>query len=230
MCDKSNKISTEKMYEKLWSCRDLEIEHYWHRMVFMTAFLVLSFAAYGGLVVALIGAKNTPPFMVTNAGCFLLAVVGIVVSIFWIMMSKGSKAWQEEYEYVITAYIKNVMVDAKDIASAFAGHDYIALEKDGLEPAKINDFIWSTKAGGYSVSKVGIAVGHLAMLVWGIIAGVHLYLITYFNDWATAASSIERKITGNNLFYGAVIFLLLFWLYAKSCLFSGYFEKRNKER
>lgn len=223
----NEKINIEAVFQKLWSCRDLEIQHYWHRMVFMTAFMVLSFASYGGLIAALIGSDKIPPFALTNAGCFLMSLVGIVVALFWIMMSKGSKAWQEEYEFVITAFVKKYS-ELLDCDKEYAGHKYEELEE--IEPAKINDFIWSTKAGRYSVSKVGIAIGHLALLVWSIIGGVHLYLIRFFNSWEGAAVCMERMISWNNLFYGGVIFLLLFWLYAKVFLFSGYFKKRRVER
>ncbi len=217
------KLSIQAIFEKLWECRDLEIEHYWHRMVFMTAFMVLSFASYGGLVVALIGMDTLPPFVLSNAGCFIISIVGMIVSIFWIMMSKGSKAWYEEYEHVITAFVKQGMNENR--LASFAGHNYESIPN--LTDAEINDFIWNTKAGGYSVSKVGIGLGHLALAVWIVIGGLHLWLIGTFSDWHSAVSYIESVATFNRLFYGSVLFMLFFWLYVKQCLFSRYFRKRS---
>ena len=218
-----DRIFIQAIFEKLWECRDLEIEHYWHRMVFMTAFMVLSFASYGGLVVALIGIDTLPPFVLSNVGCFIITIVGMIVSIFWIMMSKGSKAWYEEYEHVITAFVKQEMNENR--LALFAGHNYESIAN--LADVEINDFIWNTKAGGYSVSKVGIGLGHMALAVWIVIGGLHLWLIGTFSDWNSAVSSIEGIVTFNRLFYGSVLFMLFFWLYVKQCLFSGYFRKRG---
>ena len=84
-------IPPSALYEQFLKCRDLEIEHYWHRMVFMTAFLLACFAGYGGLLVAFIDSeKCTMAFRMANGVLFSLSIVGIVVSCLWLMMSKGS--------------------------------------------------------------------------------------------------------------------------------------------
>ena len=113
----------------------------------------------------------------------------------------------------------------EDKLASFAGNNYESIPN--LTDAEINDFIWNTKAGGYSVSKVGIGLGHLALAVWIVIGGLHLWLIGTFSDWHSAVSYIESVATFNRLFYGSVLFMLFFWLYVKQCLFSRYFRKRG---
>ena len=42
-----------------------------------------------------------------NGVAFCVTVIGVVVSVLWIMMAKGSKMWYERWENAIDAFRKN---------------------------------------------------------------------------------------------------------------------------
>ncbi len=222
------KVRTYEVYETFWKCRDLEIEHYWHRIVFMTAFMLGCFTAYGGWMAIALDKDSKVSFVLGNGIAFYVALIGIVMSLLWVMMAKGSKAWYEEYEHLINAFATGKNKDTffrKEI------QNYIGLEYWNfpcLEKADINDFLWSTKAGSYSVSKIGIAIGHLAFTIWVTLAIIHLIVVKTCNNWEQVESHIvERWCSMPCLVVVGTVFLLLFWIYAKSQLFSGYFLRRK---
>lgn len=226
--NKSGLIEPSSFYERLWECRDLEIEHYWHRMVFMTAFLLACFAGYGGLIVAIIGDEKCKiPFLMANGLLFSLSIVGIIVSCLWLMMSKGSKAWYEEYEHLIELFMKNRKKCFQSAVRKYLTLDYSSI--DGMEEADLNDFLWSTKAGGYSVSKVGIAVGHLSVVIWSILAAGHYWIVRETASWDAACQLLSaRFFTAPRMVGFGILILLAFWLYAKCCLMSGYFARYER--
>lgn len=101
---RNDKVGVEQMNETLWRCRDFELKHLWQRSVFLSAFLILCFTAYGVLIVRMfdtIGmdkdAINNPElrFFMQNNVALVLCIIGAVFSAMWIMMAKGSKAWYE---------------------------------------------------------------------------------------------------------------------------------------
>lgn len=221
-------IPPSALYEQFWKCRDLEIEHYWHRMVFMTAFLLACFAGYGGLLVAFIDSeKCTMPFRMANGVLFSLSIVGIVVSCLWLMMSKGSKAWYEEYEHLIALFMKERHKCFQRKCRKYVTMNYRQIQS--LEGADLNDFMWSTKAGRYSVSKVGIAVGHLTLCIWTVLAIGHCWIARVAFCWSEAYTMISNKFFAPPMMGGcAIMVLLAFWLYAKCSLVSGYFSQYEK--
>ena len=116
--------------------------------------------------------------------------------------------------------------------NAFRGNiavtlDYLSI--GGMESADLNDFLWSTKAGGYSVSKVGIAVGHLSVVIWCVLAVGHYWIVRETSNWSEAYQLISSQFfTAPRMAGLGILILLAFWLYAKCCLMSGYFA--NYER
>ncbi len=103
-----NKITPLHIYESLWRCRDFEISHLWQRSIFLTAFLVLAYTGYGFVLMKICDQIETQQtsqiglgFRYLNIIGFILALIGIRLSILWIMMGKGSKAWYERYEQTL---------------------------------------------------------------------------------------------------------------------------------
>ena len=222
------KIRTYEVYETFWKCRDLEIEHYWHRVIFMTAFMLGCFAAYGGWMSIALGKDYTVSFSFGNGIAFYMALIGIVVSSLWIMMAKGSKAWYEEYEHLIDSFTegKNRSLFFRKEIQNYVGLKYWNFPY--MKNPKLCDFLWSTKAGAYSVSKIGIAIGHFAILIWGTIAIVHLLLSKSCNSWEQVMSRIaERWCSMPYMTTIGTFTILIFWLYAKCQLFSEHFMRRK---
>ena len=165
-------LSVKDIYESLCRSRDREIEMVWKRAVFLTAFLIACFTAYGGLLVAYISSdcQKAVPFTVISVAAIGIGFVGMLLSIIWIQMAKGSKAWYEHYENVIECFVKN---HASNDLAVFARGDYRPLLKDTfyrrevfarsgrLESNPLCNWLTSTSGGCFSVSRIIVVMGHL---------------------------------------------------------------------
>lgn len=184
-----------RVYDRLCHCRDMEIELVWKRAVFMTAFLIACFAGYGGLIVAGLSRSYSDRafFFVTVAACFL-ATIGFAVSVLWIMMCKGSKAWYEHYEDAIKAHAQE---NFEDKYVALFSHDWKSIAE--VKNFKIPNRFWTTQGGPYSVSQLAIFIGQLAAIIWVIVLvghGIALgYVLWSVTKWEWTFYSIAAVMT-----------------------------------
>ena len=98
-----NELSLKEIRETFYHCRDFEITNLWQRSVFLFGFILACFTGYGAILVSLLTTgeqKVAYPYFANFIEC-MISLVGIVFSVIWIMMSKGSKAWYEIYEKAI---------------------------------------------------------------------------------------------------------------------------------
>lgn len=216
----SAKVSYRDVYNQLWSNRGFEIKHVWQRAIFLTAFLIACFAGYGGLVVSVITTSKPVISLVTvNGIAFAIAFVGLIISLLWIMMAKGSKMWYENYENAIEAFRQSYTNNAFD-----AGVDKIAgmelSDIQGYIPPDVSDWIWSTKGGRYSVSRINIFIGQFSLLIWSFILITHI-LIAKTGAKGIASLPMRSLITDWMIMSVAVIAsLLAFWLFSHFALKS----------
>lgn len=199
--DATQGLSTKDVYFRLCTCLDREIELVWKRAVFLTAFLIAAFAGYGGLIATYLGAEkhHAGDFAVVSIAAIGIAFVGMALSIIWIMMAKGSKAWQEHYEKVIECFVANHKSGEVDL---FAQGDYRKLIKEGrlegssdkqLGLQKIGSFFISTTGGRFSVSKIVIVLGQLFFLTWTAIATLHCW---YLSGHAKLSEPLFTRFAG----------------------------------
>lgn len=172
--EEKNKISPKDIYASLWRCRDFELSHLWQRSIFLTAFLVMCYTGYGAVFIEICKGYESMNFMifcVLNIIAITLTLLGLVLSILWIMMGKGSKAWYEKYEIAIYTIERNAKYSQSLVAKD--------MDKDKIihgslpSPDKLSDNLFNTNAGCYSVSKINIMIGQISMFVWSL-----LYFIT----------------------------------------------------
>ena len=100
-------------------------------------------------------------------------------------MAKGSKAWYEVYENAI-CFVEDAKEPLEwkqvrfeiDLRRRFFanGNDHEIRNKLVLKNFK-NDSLFSTNAGGYSPSKINIALGQIGLLIWIIILIIHLLML-----------------------------------------------------
>ena len=216
-----SKISYRDVYLRLWSNRDLEIAHVWQRAIFLTAFLIACFAGYGGAIVSIFASgQKTIPLPVANGLAFAIAVVGMIISLLWIMMAKGSKMWYENYEKAIDAFSKlsdnNGAFDnnVNEIASIHLSR------MDAFESPKLSDWIWSTRGGRFSVSRINIFIGQLALIIWSVILTGHIIVAKMSFKNVAGHSLIKTFINWQGMMLFLVVVLLLFWLFAHFMLKS----------
>ena len=218
------KISYKSVYNGYWKCRDFELQHFWQRSVFLTAFLISCFAGYGGLVVAVLGCANlsAQKLMLVNGIGFAISLVGIVLSLLWIMMAKGSKAWYERWENAIDAFCgryKNEAFTDPEVAHV-AGFRIGNIM--GFESPDKSGFLWNTKGGSYSPSKINIAIGHLSLLIWFSLSIAHVCLAKVGLSRIAENGWLYSIFTDSMVMYAVLVFGLLgFFLYTLCCLKSS---------
>ena len=214
----NSKVSYRDIYFRLWACRDFEISHVWQRAIFLTAFLIACFAGYGGLFVAVITAEHPVLSIQTANGiAFSISFVGIVISLLWIMMAKGSKMWYENYEQAIESF-RSSHVSAFDAnVSGIAGmklHDI-----QGYEPPYLSNWIWSTRGGNFSVSRINVFIGQFSLCIWGVLMCVHILFAksgcTSIRDTMWVGSLLTDW---RYMFCLSFVALLFFWLFARQNL------------
>lgn len=211
MFGNKNKINPIHIYESLWRCRDFELSHLWQRSIFLTAFIVLSYTGYGFIIMRICdclfdGHTTGVGFIFLNIIGFLIALSGIVLSVLWIMMGKGSKAWYEKYEEALY----DIERDDRFITSDVPLLDKSGLMHGNLSNSSINKHLFSTDGFNYSPSRINIIIGQLS-------AG--LFTLAYLTQ--TIIFSISPIAIGhadayeNAIWKGICLFLLVVcvWLF-----------------
>lgn len=226
--DRNDPISPRDIYMCLWMCRDFEITHLWQRSVFLGAFLLACFAGYGGLVVAVLGLDRigVDARWMVNGAAFGICFVGTVLSLLWIMMSKGSKAWYEFYESAIVALSKRHLDMFEKSLQDLAGRKWEKI--DDFEWPDISDSILNTKGGAYSPSKLNAAVGFVSLGIWIVLAFLHLAIATAdcknLHKLRFLRTMVSDPPTMGFVF---AMGLLIFWVFTKANLKSGFFKNRG---
>lgn len=170
---------TEEMksiYGGLWNRRDLEIQMLWTRLTLLGAFMALTYTGYGVLIIKIMdGVKHWEAFnlLAMAAGCF-----GVIFSVLWITMAKGSKGWFERYEAMIERFHREHRNDFKAKGGKpllpYLDCGYSNL-KSFLEP--IDSSLFTQCAGKFSVSKIPIVMGQVSMFGWGLVIAGHFWFL-----------------------------------------------------
>jgi hypothetical protein len=163
--DRSYAVTLKELREHFYRCRDLEIKNLWQRSLFLATFMVMCFSSYGKIMNMLLAPGGDEKTAVLHTIAICLGVIGLLFSILWIMMAKGSKAWYEVYENSLENL--DASNELKIEEKYRSGH---------IDPGKIIDAnILSCHAGKYSPSKINIAIGQILFFVWIIVILVHFF-------------------------------------------------------
>lgn len=204
--------SLRRTLDRMYSCRDLEISNLWQRSVFLGTFLVLCFTGYGVLVhsILTLNKGTTEQFLQFHFVCCILAVLSVVFSVLWIQMAKASKAWYEVYENYICYFQHEILHGIASLEGEYGnGEYYPGGYKIGNEvkyKLDINNSLFSSKAGGYSPSKINIFIGQICLVLWCTIILVHISLITEnLQIWAMDKCCLY-------CIFGLIVILLIIYL------------------
>lgn len=220
-------IGYSDIYKGLWKCRDFELAHYWQRSVFLTAFLLACYAGYGALIAQYVTAEKVQlPFGAVNGIAFGICIVGILLSLLWIMMAKGSKAWYETYEAAITAFVKrygNPKNAFEGDLSKVAGFSIRNVAE--FDQPELSDWLWNSIGGRYSVSRINVALGHLSAVIWFGLALAHIYIASAN---ITSAAELENRCCLHSnptaMCFAGIVVLLLFWVYVRLAIKSSHLD------
>ena len=160
------------VYKNLWHCRDFELEHFWHRSSFLVGFLVSCVVMFGTIL-------SWNSYWWTRPVLTFVSALGVLSSLLWIFMMKGSKAWYEQYEVAINAFNlpkgKEPRKDESgklptDIRSVMGfGFDNLENFLGRLKDVEIDENIFSSHGGPYSPSRINILIGMVSLICWVVI-------------------------------------------------------------
>ena len=190
----TDRIKMKSVYSCLWKCRDLEISMLWTRLTLLGAFMGLTYAGYGALILkGLDGVRNWEVFNLVAIGA---SAFGFLFSILWTTTAKGSKAWFERYEAML-AYFQETYKDLglfekvanEELILSYLDYNKRCIRKR-LQPVDSN--LFSQNAGAYSVSKIPIVMGQVSMVAWCVIGLAH------FVACVAGRSCVRIFVQGNN--------------------------------
>ena len=211
----NSKITTKDIRDSLWRCRDFELSHLWQRSIFLTTILILCFTGYGVVTMKLCEQVeidvNSSVYVLNNIA-LVLCIINIMFSSLWIMMAKGSKAWYERYERAIDAFECDKKYSSSEVISTGVNESEIGgfqfQNLTSYDRPDVRDCIFSCKGGGYSPSKINIAIGQISFVLWCFAFGVHSFLS--FKDFCLDERWI-KKIIPLLLLFVVVIILRAFY-------------------
>ena len=176
------KFTNKDLYKHLWEGRNFELTHFWQRSVFLTSIFVVLLAGYGKIIFTMYFPERCDAD-ITAIQHFIawgITLLCLVFSILWIMMSKGSKYCYERYEESL-----NVLFEQSDLMQnlkiGMPRHGKLSYPLDN----RYSDSLFSVYAGGYSVSKVNIAIGIISMFVFSVLNALHFAKFLYKSEIIT---------------------------------------------
>ena len=200
----TDRITMRSVYSCLWQCRDLEIQMLWTRLTLLGAFMGLTYAGYGALILkGLDGIRSWEVFNLVAIGA---SAFGFLFSILWTTTAKGSKAWFERYEAMLAYFQKTYRehglfesVPNEELILSYLDFDKRCIRRH-LQPVDSN--LLSQHAGAYSVSKIPIVMGQVSMLAWCAIGLAH------FVAWVAGRSSVRIFVQGSNPYVLALLMIV----------------------
>jgi len=163
--------SKEKIWDRLYQCRDFELSHFWQKSVFVFSIFIVCFTGYGGLVSAAIDPENKKSLFYIYQYMCGVSLLGIITSILWIYMMKGSKAWYEVYEKSIYAIECEIFKDSNK--------KYIEGEFAKRMSKNFNNNFFDNKSGAFSPSKINMVIGWIMLIVWCICGFFGMYNLNF---------------------------------------------------
>lgn len=139
------KTKWEKAYERACRNREFEIELYWKRTAYFWAFITTIYVAYYHVLVNLYDKEFW------HFPLLVLSGLGLFFSVAWILTSKGSRHWQENWE-------NHVFM----LEDAVTGPLFNIFKKNSFSVSKVNlmaGYVVATCAGGFSFSRLSSFVG-----------------------------------------------------------------------
>ncbi|WP_407399950.1 hypothetical protein [Treponema sp.] len=186
-----DKLSYKDIYNELWRCRDFEITNLWQRSIFLVTFLTACAAGYGTVVLKCLENSEILTKLSFNFICLGISYLGLIFSILWIMMAKGSKYWYERYENSICEMFEypDELLEENLIEKINSIPYYGNLK----QPKKTSFFLISSDPGEYSVSRINCFIGVICFICWSIISIFHSTLI-YRNSNFSFCPTVYKQI------------------------------------
>ena len=136
-----NQESQREAFEYALDTRKFEIDLYWRRATYFWALIAAAFGAF----FVLSSSKNLGPFLPFVAGC-----IGLVLSVGWFLVNRGSKYWQTNWERHVDCLEDQIVGP---------------LYKTTISKEEF-DFLSPIDGYPYSVSKVNQLISLFVVCIW----------------------------------------------------------------
>jgi len=177
--EKMNKLK-EKRFDIAIETRNFEIELFWKRALFFWGFIASAFIAFSAL-------------HKFNSGLIIfVSSFGLICSISWALVNRGSKRWQENWERLVVKYGEEIDV------KLFEEREGVSLSSKGWLDAR-----------KYSVSRLTIALSDYTSFIWFVL---FLYSICQELGWKGLYVYKDCFVVGFAMF----TFVFIFWLAASA--------------
>src|SRR5271166_1217907 len=140
--EKDGEPDNLKILEIAADVRKFEIGLFWQRSLFFWGLIAATFLAYANV-------KDTDV-----KSRFAIVCAGVIFSLGWTLVNRGSKYWQENWEQKVSRAEQGVLG--------------VHLFRD-REP--VESKFWPLQARQYSVSKLAISLSDFTLLVWIFLFG-----------------------------------------------------------
>ena len=201
----------KKVQEQLHSDKDSEINNLWQRSILLVSLLVICYTGYGTLFMKFLDDSVTKKYSIKisnnlvyqndeqinatfedttdyqiwriHLALLFISFVGCILSILWILMAKGSKAWQEAHEHAINdlEYLnlyRNLPYDGEHGKWKIKMDSYTHGWWQGgylwLDANEVSNCVLNTKSGCYSPSKINIMIGIVSFFIFSILCFIHI--------------------------------------------------------
>lgn len=222
-CKDTNKTVLEHAFGFANSCRDKEIDRFWTRGLYFWGFIAASFGAYmavfnaslkndSGIKIQLSFESILEMSFTAKTALFVLSFICFIFCLSWLLVHKGSKFWQQNWEHHI-CYLEN-----EYMGKIYKSH------LDSENNKKFNKNIFKTNAYDFSVSKISLLCSMLLTVCSFCLAIFHLIIIVTstfgFNyedikSWNLYVINAVKIILVVLLLIGTVFFLWYFWKHSK---------------
>jgi hypothetical protein len=135
----------KRALKKAWEARNFEIDKFWQRSAYLWGFIALIFTGYFIVVTGESSEKAERMYL-----DLYLILLGLIFSVAWFLVIRGSRQWQENWEKHI----------------------------DWLEDAitgPLYKTMWYTGKKSYSVSRISSMLAWVVIITWGFLLLQYLY-------------------------------------------------------
>lgn len=193
--------SIRRTLDRMYDCRNIEIKNLWQRSVFLATFLVLLFTAYGYMISSVILESSLDiDYQLFHLIVSTLSLIGILFSVLWIQMAKGSKAWYEIYEGAIVRFQSKYQRELAEESRYGMGMN---------DDVDIDNSLFSTKAGAYSPSKINILIGIVSLFIWMLALIVHVILLIINSSYYLLSQCRNNQMILFLLIIGLIVLIVI---------------------
>ena len=129
-------------YQKAWENRNYEIDKFWSRALYFWGFIAATFVAYTAIITSHCNQSQEPTMKITDSGIEIcILALGVIFSTAWILVIKGSKRWQENWEKHID-YLEDFVSGSIYKTVFYRGKQYYSVSKISEYVAWIVLFAW----------------------------------------------------------------------------------------